>query len=181
MLKLESRLIRLRPLRPADLATTLSWRNDPAIRDNALGHRFPVTEVMERRWIDAALDGTDTSRAVFGIEDRADEKLVGYTQLNSIDSLARHARFGMLIGDADRHGRGLGRDALTLTLAFAFHTINLRRIHLQVVASNERALRLYERAGFLREGVLREHVFVDGAYRDLILMGLMRDAARTAQ
>lgn len=62
---------------------------------------------------------------------------------------------------------------------FALVRRNLRRIHLQAIASNSAAIRAYEKAGFVIEGRLREHVWVRGAYEDIVLMGILRGANRS--
>lgn len=51
---------------------------------------------------------------------------------------------------------------------------NLRRIHLQAIASNAAAIRSYEKAGFVIEGRQREHAWVRASYEDIVLMGILR-------
>lgn len=171
---LAGRLVRLRPLRAADRAISVRWRNDPDIRDNVLGFRFPVTEEMEADWVEGVLKDQSRSRLVLAIEDQADGALVGFVYLNGIDWFARNAEFGMLIGDKSRHGKGLARETLALTVAYAFETLNLNKVYLRVAAFNERALRLYRTFGFVEEGVQRQQAFIRGRYHDVVLMGLIR-------
>ena len=165
---------RLRPLCLADRTRSLYWRNDPEIRDNALGYRFPVTKEMEADWVDAVLRDQSRTRMVLAIEDRHDSAFVGFAYLNNIDWFARNAEFGILIGDRSRHGRGLGKDALALITDYAFETLNLNRLYLRVVKLNQRAVRLYHHFGFVTEGVQRQQAFVRGRYQDVVLMGLLR-------
>lgn len=61
-----------------------------------------------------------------------------------------------------------------MLVAFAFRTRNLRRVHLQTLASNEAALHTYRAVGFVEEGRQREHAWVEGAYDDVVRMGLLR-------
>lgn len=172
----------LRPLRQADAPVTLPWRNDPELRDNILGYRFPVTREREDAWYAQILQDRGQQRADYAIECLTDGTMVGMTQLMEIDWIARHARFGMIIGDKTRQGQGLAGEAMRLLFGYGFGGLNLRRLHLRVAAYNLRALALYQRFGFCEEGRLREHLFLDGRYHDLILMGLMRDdyAARAS-
>ena len=60
-------------------------------------------------------------------------------------------------------------------MAFAFRDLNLRRLTIQVFATNARAERVYEKAGFVREGVLRGAAHIDGGYVDITVMGIVRD------
>lgn len=171
---LAGELVALRPLRAADRATSVRWRNDPDIRDNVLGYRFPVTEEMEADWVEGVLKDQSRSRLVLAIEDKADGALVGFVYLNGIDWFARNAEFGMLIGDKGRQGKGLARETLALTVGYAFQTLNLNKLYLRVAAFNERALQLYRAFGFVEEGVQRQQAFIGGRYHDVVLMGLIR-------
>lgn len=171
-MKYATKVARLRPVRSSDAKITVAWRNDPDVRDFALGHRYPVTIAMERRWYAKALAG-DGKEAHFAIEDARDKRLVGIVSLMDINLISRHACFGIVIGEARRQGRGIGRDATRLALRFAYGSLNLHRVYLYVPAYNVRAKRLYRQLGFKREGVLRDHVFMGGRYHDVDVMGLM--------
>jgi diamine N-acetyltransferase len=164
----------LRPLRVTDRAASVRWRNDPEIRDNILGYRFPITEEMEADWVDAVLKDQSRTRLVLAIEDKTDGALVGFVYLNGIDWFARNAEFGILIGDRGRQGKGLAKEALSLVAGYAFDTLNLNKLYLRVVAFNERALQLYRDFGFVEEGVQRQQAFNRGSYHDVVLMGLIR-------
>jgi RimJ/RimL family protein N-acetyltransferase len=166
--------VALRALEPEDVAITTAWRNDPAIRDQILSFRFPVSHVMEARFIERAIAGEGTGQCVVGIVDRSDGALCGLAYLRDIDWISRHAAFGMMIGRRDRQRRGLGRGALRLMLGYAFDVLNLERVYLFATAYNVAARKLYESAGFRQEGCLRSHVALDGNYYDLLVMGLLR-------
>lgn len=171
---LTGKTVALRPLRATDRDKSVRWRNDPEIRDNILGYRFPVTEEMEADWVGAVLKDQSRTRLILAIEDKSDGVLVGFVYINHIDWFARNAEFGILIGEPSRQGKGLGKEALALVAAYAFETLNLNRLYLRVVAFNRRALRLYRAFGFVEEGVQREQAFVRGRCHDVILMGLLR-------
>src|SRR3954463_3252772 len=85
----------------------------------------------------------------------------------------RHAEAGISLV-ADARGRGIGTAAVSQLVQFAFVRRNLRRVHLQAIASNTAAIRAYENAGFVVEGRLRQHAWVRGAYEDIVLMGILR-------
>ena len=70
----------------------------------------------------------------------------------------------------DLSGRGIGTALLRALLDAADKWLDIRRIELTVFHDNERAIRLYERIGFEREGVLRAYAFRDGRYVDVIAM-----------
>ena len=97
---------------------------------------------------------------------------------------SRVASFALLaeVGIAlvpEARGRGIGTSAIAQVVEFAFVRRNLRRLHLQAIASNAGAIRAYEKAGFVIEGRRREHAWVRGAYEDIVLMGILRSDWRT--
>ncbi len=73
-------------------------------------------------------------------------------------------------------GRGLMFEALRGTTAFAFESLRLHRIMANYRPENERSARLLERLGFVREGVARDYLFIDGAWRDHVLTALTHAA-----
>jgi RimJ/RimL family protein N-acetyltransferase len=85
----------------------------------------------------------------------------------------RHARAFVTIGDAAFRGRGYGADTLRTLCRFAFGSMNLAKVELEVLADNDRAVALYERLGFVREVHRRNALWVGGAWRDEYLMGLL--------
>src|SRR5262249_24202736 len=170
--------VALRPVEESDLATTVAWRNDPAIRDQVLSFRFPVTHAMEAQFIERAIQGKGTAQCVAGVVDRADNSLCGLIYLREIDWISRNACLGMMIGRREKQGKGLGRSALNLILYHAFNILNLERIYLYVVEYNDPARRLYESTGFRYEGALRQHVTLEGRKYDLLPMGLLRSEYR---
>ncbi len=77
-------------------------------------------------------------------------------------------------GNREHWGKGYGGEALRLLLDYAFGELNLHRVQLTVFAYNERAIALYEKLGFVREGVYREFLLRDGVRYDMYLYGLLR-------
>jgi RimJ/RimL family protein N-acetyltransferase len=102
-----------------------------------------------------------------------DGTAVGSASLFEFDSFARHAEAGISLVPEAR-GRGIGTAAIAQLVEFGFVRRNLRRIHLQAIASNTGAIRAYEKAGFVVEGRQRQHAWVRGAYEDIVLMGILR-------
>lgn len=103
----------------------------------------------------------------------ADGAAVGSVSLFEFDDLARHAEIGIALAPEAR-GKGIGTEAMAQIVEFAFVRCNLRRVHLQVIASNLGAIRAYEKAGFVLEGRLRQHAWVRGGYEDIVTMGILR-------
>jgi [ribosomal protein S5]-alanine N-acetyltransferase len=97
---------------------------------------------------------------------------------NDIDDKNRHAMFGIFVGAAEARGKGYGTAATAMVVRYAFNTLNLNRVWLHVYEDNKPGIRVYEKVGFRKEGVLRQDNFRRGRYRDTIVMGILRADGR---
>jgi RimJ/RimL family protein N-acetyltransferase len=107
------------------------------------------------------------------VVDRASGTPVGTAGLLDPSPEHRRARLYVLIGDAAYRGRGYGADTVRTLCRFAFDAMNLAKVELEVVADHAVAVRLYERLGFVREVHRRRALWIEGAWRDEYLMGLL--------
>lgn len=164
--------IRLTPIEAGDLDRLHAWQNDPAIRDLIMGFRGPVRRETTAEWIAAVVDQNLKTRTVFAIRGAAG--LLGTVQLHAIDWVHRTAMLGIHVGVEQARGAGVGRAATALILDYGFAGLDLRRIALEVLASNSPAARLYEGLGFRREGVLRQAFLRNGVHEDVWLYGLLK-------
>jgi ribosomal-protein-alanine N-acetyltransferase len=103
--------------------------------------------------------------------------VIGHVRLSQIIRGAFHnAMLGYAI-DAAHEGRGLMREALGAVLADAFSPrVGLHRVQANVRPENTRSLKLLDRLGFEREGLAREYLFIDGAWRDHVMTALRNPA-----
>ena len=111
--------------------------------------------------------------AVLSFVIAVDGAAVGSATLFDFDLFARHAEAGISL-ERNARGRGIGTAAIVQLVEFGFVRHNLRRIHLQAIASNIAAIRAYEKAGFTIEGRQRQHAWVRGTYEDIVRMGILR-------
>jgi RimJ/RimL family protein N-acetyltransferase len=163
--------IYLRPLEQDDSPHFVQWLNDPEIQRLTLRAR-PLTQDDEADYINQ-MRRSHTDIA-FVIAAHANDTPVGGTALHQIDWRNRHAALGITIGDQLNWGKGYGTDATRLMVRYAFATLNLNRVWLQVLEYNERAIRCYEKVGFKKEGLLRQEHFREGRYWDTHLMAMLR-------
>jgi RimJ/RimL family protein N-acetyltransferase len=103
------------------------------------------------------------------------DTLIGSTGLHEIDYKNRHAVFGIVIGEKEAWGKGYGTEVTALITGYAFETLNLNRVGLEVYEDNERGIKAYERVGFTREGVLRQAMYREGRYWNKIVMSILRE------
>lgn len=104
-----------------------------------------------------------------------DGRVVGTAGLHPFDSprRAHAASLGMAVHDAFA-GRGAGTALMQALMDQADRWLNYRRVELGVYADNARAIALYERFGFVREGVATAYAFRNGAFADVLMMGRVR-------
>ncbi len=164
--------IYLRPLEREDAALAASYVNDPEVR-RTLHRQDPKNLIAEEEFI--AKTSSMPDGLVLGIAKKDGDLLVGLTGLHDIQRNARHAVFGIAIGAKDDWGKGFGTEATALMVRHAFETLNLNRVWLLVHEDNARGIRAYEKAGFRREGLLRQHGFREGRYVNEVLMGVLRE------
>ena len=168
------KLVRLRAITREDLPRYVRWIADPEVI-RFLNFFRPIPLEAEERWFESLIG--DESQHVFSIE-TLEGQHIGGTGLHSIHWRYRHAEVGIFIGEKEYWGSGYGSEALRLMLAFAFGQLNLNRVYLHVQADNERAVRAYRKCGFVQEGLLRQAVYKDGEYSDVLLMSILGDEHR---
>ena len=163
--------ISLEPHRPENIDLLYAWENDDellAMSSDRLEH--PAIDEVQRsleNWIAGSEDAI-----VFGIH--IDRRLIGYVQIAGIDRDNRRCKMGIVIGDKSEWGRGYGTTAFRLGVRYAFETYDLNRIGAEAYANNPRSIRMLERIGFRREGVLRSAVRRGDHFVDEIVFGLLR-------
>jgi RimJ/RimL family protein N-acetyltransferase len=170
--------IYLRPLEREDAALVQPWFNDPEVTRTMLIHR-PMTLRGEEGFLDKVLQSEHDLIVVIVV--REIDKAIGVTGLHQIDFKNRHASFGVSIGEKAYWGQGYGTEATALLVKHAFETMNLNRVWLHVHEYNQRGMRVYEKVGFKREGVLRQENFREGRYWDTITMAILREEWQARQ
>jgi RimJ/RimL family protein N-acetyltransferase len=166
--------VRLRAPERDDLPTFVRWFNDPEVR-HFLAAYLPMSMAQEERWFEERLNAKD--EFFFVVEALVDDAFtpIGTITLVGVDWKNRISKFGTMIGEKDYWGQGLGTEATRVLLRFAFGELNLHRVELEVYDFNARAIRSYEKAGFRREGTKRQALFRAGRYRDVHVMGILRE------
>jgi len=100
---------------------------------------------------------------------------IGNVKIDPISFRNRTAEYGILIGERTSWGKGYAYEASEKIFDFCFTNLNLRKITLGVVSANQSAVKLYERMGFEKEGLLKSHCFHDGQWQDVLRMALFSD------
>jgi len=169
----EGSLVLLRPLERADLNERyLSWVNDPEVTRYTEVGTFPSTAEDLENYYRGVTDSKDY--VMLAVVEKKSGRHIGNAKLGPIHWIHRSATFGILIGEKDLWGKGVGIEATRLMVEYGFGRLNLRRIDLGVFAEHEAAVKCYEKVGFKIEGRMREDLFQGGEYKDRLWMGLLR-------
>ncbi len=167
----------LSPLAEDEIKTYYRWVNDREITDTLL-ITPPKTLSSEEEWVRQAKDRKNS--VIFNVM-ADDDKLVGNVGLEDICPVDRNAEFGILIGEKEYWGRGIGTEATKLALIYGFYYLNLHSIFLEVYSFNKRAIKTYENVGFVHDGKLRDATFYHGKYYDTYFMSIIREEWKTPE
>jgi RimJ/RimL family protein N-acetyltransferase len=166
--------VMLRDFRQEDISGMRSWCNDPSIT-RFLGGRYtaPIPWEQTEAELNRFLNG-DAGGYNLVVADKESGRYLGQVSLFMVDHLSRKAELAIVLTPGNL-GKGYGGEALRLLIDFGFGQVNLNRIWLTVNCNNHRALHVYEKAGFVREGVYRQDRYIDGHYEDTIVMSILRE------
>jgi RimJ/RimL family protein N-acetyltransferase len=164
----------LRPLAETDIdGEYLAWLHDPDVTRYLETGRFPSTPETLRAYLRRFEHATDN--LAFAIVDKATDLHIGNVTLNAINWVHRTADTGLMIGRKEFWGRGYAFEAWSVLIEYAFTRLNLRKLIAGVIEDNAASLHVLRRLGFQIEGTRRAAVFVDGSYRNSLLLGMFRD------
>lgn len=162
--------VSLRLMKKEDTDRIIKWRNQDFVR-RCFIYQEDFTRQGHENWIRTMID---TGRAVqFMICIGEEQRPVGSVYLRDIDRNHRKAEYGIFIGEKDAWGQGYGTWAAKKMIDYAFEREGLHKLMLRVLADNQGAIRSYEKAGFVQEAYLRDEVFLEGHYRDVIYMSVI--------
>ncbi len=160
--------VRLRPIEPEDVPLLHRWINASAALE-WLQRRLPLTRRAEQAW--AARAATDPQMPTFIIQTRRGVDI----GVSGLQLEGARATLGIAIHEPQYWSRGFGQDAVEVLVNGAFRVLPLQRIELLVLPDNLRAIRCYEKAGFVREGLLRNYVYSGGKMHDVVIMSILHD------
>jgi RimJ/RimL family protein N-acetyltransferase len=164
-------MIKIRALKKSDKLFLHKWINDTDIIKHTNSYR-PIDEVEQDEWFNSIYK--NKQQHVFGIELIEFKKLIGTCGLYEIDNISRKGELRMKIGDKNEWSKGFGKIALKKLLNFGFNDLNLNKVWLKVLDDNKAAIKIYTDAGFVVEGKMKEDMFIQGKYMDVLLMGFIK-------
>lgn len=166
--------IYLRGLERGDLTGNMfQWANDSEVTYYMFMGAMPNTiELLEEEYEQLVKSKNDV---VFAVIEKETDIHIGNVGLYVINWISRSAEFRIIIGEKEHWDRGIGTEATKFTVEYAFKRLNLNKVWLGVNAAHKGAIRAYEKAGFVHEGILRQEIYRDGTYYDAVRMSILRE------
>ena len=161
-------VIYLRAIDYSDTANIIKWRNSDEVRKRFI-YQKDFTEESHLSWMKNKVETGEVCQMIICMCEG--DVPVGSVYVRDIDRVHNKGEYGIFIGEESARGHGVGTRAASLMVKYSFETLKLHRLFLRAFADNERALKSYEKAGFVKEALLKDDVCIDGEYRDIILMG----------
>jgi RimJ/RimL family protein N-acetyltransferase len=166
---LKGERVTLVPVGPEHVKGLIELVSDPEV-NRLTGSHGEISHEAARQWYATRAGHLDR----LDLAIMADGEYVGEVVLNELDAHNLSCNLRIALIGARVFGKGYGSEAIELLLGHAFRTTPLHRIRLGVYAFNERARHVYDKAGFVVEGVERDALLWDGAWHDSVLMSIIR-------
>lgn len=165
--------VRLRPMESRDLDAYRSGVNDRTVGDPA-GYKVPLSADAAALWLQTRRERMERGEGFYFVICPLDgDEFIGTTWLHHLDRVNGNGELAIFV-DADHLGAGWGTDAAAAVIDFGFGELRLERIHLSAYADNARAIRSYQKLGFVLEARLRHAAWHHGAFVDAVVMSLLR-------
>jgi UDP-4-amino-4,6-dideoxy-N-acetyl-beta-L-altrosamine N-acetyltransferase len=165
---IEGNNIYLRPITVEDTDMVLSWRNKKEVVENFI-YRKPITREEHLNWLATKVDKGLVHQFIVCLNEY--NRPVGSVYLQHFDEENKKAESGIFMGDESIKGKGIGTEAIVLLKNYAFETLGLHKLMARVLAYNAASLRLHEKAGYIKEAYLKDELFIEGKFEDLVLFG----------
>jgi len=170
---LEGENVKLTAIDDADIPIIEEWFNDIRfLRHYDMVPAIPKNLKQVAEMIKYYNDSQE--KYIFAVRTKDNNRIIGVAGFDEIIWSNGVSTVFIGIGNNEFTGKGFGTEAMRLLLDYGFNELNFYRIQLNVIAYNERAIKLYEKLGFIREGTLREFIFRDGKRYDMYVYGLLR-------
>lgn len=164
----------IRPITEKDIPDKVRWYNDDEIvRFLHYEDKFTVEKSLE--WLRKIQHDTTRYENVIQIKEGDNIKNVGIIGLFNIDLKNKKAGFYITIGEKEYQGKGIAKMAAIKFLAHCFLKFDLKKIYLYTDVENIRAQKLYEKLGFVKEGLLRKELFYKNKFIDRYYYGILRE------
>lgn len=170
-------MITIRAVEPRDAELMYQWRGDEEVMYWGAGNYGDamITLPQTIEMIQNQRSSDSARHFMIDLTRNGETKSIGNVSFRHFDRICRSVSIGIMIGDKNEWGKGYGTEAIRQFTRLLFTRYNLHRIQLDTFPNNERAIRTYEKCGFVKEGILRQSFWTSDGYSDRVVMGLLVD------
>ena len=136
----------------------------------------PYTTEDIESWVN--FHNNNPEEVLLVVEDKTTGKLIGHVGLYKIDRIANKTEFGILLADDESRGRGYGTKATKMMVDYAFQTLGLHKVTAEVLSENAPSIAMFKKCGFSVDGRLRDDVYKNGRYYDVLAMSILKEDIR---
>ncbi len=150
----------------------IKWINDPYV-NKYLHYNLPIDEVNEKQWLSKVIDDKSRHDCVIEVVKENEHIPVGLIGLIHIDNSNRKAEFYVSIGEHEFNNKGIAYLASMKFLRDTLYSLNLNKVYLYTEVENNKAQILFEKIGFMKEGLLRSDLIYNGKMINRYIYGLL--------
>lgn len=161
----------LRHLEVSDCQRVYQWHNDPELYATLISPFHPVSLQAVEEWIRRKSQYSD-KEINYAICLTSTLEHIGNIYIRDIDYINRSASVGAFIASPKNRGKGYVRDVLLQIAEYAYGTLGLNRLYMRTLVDNQAAIKVLQKCGFIIEGKLRQHIFKNGEFKDMWMLGM---------
>ncbi|MGI6718672.1 MAG: GNAT family N-acetyltransferase [Bacteroidales bacterium] len=169
---IENKDIILRAIEETDLVMLYEMINDQSIQNMVGGNSRPISMYQQKNWFASIQNRTNELRLIIDTKNDGPIGVVMLTDINYINGTAEtHIK---LNSKKSSRGKGYGYKAYMTLFEYAFNNMNLNCIFCQILDYNIPSINLHLKCGFVKEGRLRQRVYKNGKYNDMLIFSLLK-------
>ena len=139
------------------------------------GAKRPISLERDMKWVENILLGDNQSLVYFAVTSIEDDQIVGYTSISEIDYRNGSCFWSGIKLDSSRANKGWGTQVALKILKFVFEELRMERCKGECLEDHTGALRMMEKAGFQKEGLIRNSVYKNGKYNNQHIFAVIKE------
>jgi RimJ/RimL family protein N-acetyltransferase len=161
--------LELRPLNSVDIDLVYELYNCPEVYEQGiLGYTFPQNDLVIKRKVESWLQAKDQKHYTINL----DNITVGIAQIYNISSINKKCSIGIIL-KPEIMEQGIGKKIFGALVNICFKNLNIHKIEINIEEKNTRSIKIVEASKFILEGTLKDSIFKNGEYKDVLLYGLI--------
>ena len=157
----------LRKIKKGDLEKIMIWRMSPDVAQYSYTNPI-LDKAKQEKWYKNIQNDKHCKYWMI----MADNTDIGIVGLTDIDNNNKRCALAWYIGDGRYRGRGIGKTVQLNVLKYVFNNLNFNRFYSEVLSINRNAINLHLKCGLEIEGTMKEHIFKNGEFYDVVIMSI---------